>query len=675
MRDLGTSILRALRSPKVVNVIGLGLVALVVLWLLVNFVKNPTDFINVGLDGLTRGTIYGVVALGYTLVYGILQLINFAHGDVFALSGLVASTMLLTVFDLTGDSSSVAVVGAIAVTLAITIPLFAAINGSIERVAYRPLRNAPRLAPLITAVGMSFIVQNVSLGLYGVDYESGSNLIPQGDAITIGEVQITWKLVSALLIIVPSLVLLSWFVTYTRQGKAMRAVAQDTEASAMMGINVNRTISITFFIAGSLAAVAGLVFLLEYNIRYDTGFELGLIAFTAAVLGGIGNLAGAVLGALLIGFIQSFNEGLDVAGPRRRLDQVDRVRHPHRGARVPSRGPPRRTNARGRMSLSDRARAYYAAGRNAWIVPLVLALGVLYPWYAETLQSLPLIGDFIPSTSSMVVMLAFTMMAVGLNIVVGYAGLLDLGYVAFYAVGAYTAGWFASQQFDQVTFHFWTNASEDKTGIHISMWVVLIIAGLLTLFAGVLIGLPTLRLRGDYLAIVTLGFGEIVPQVVRNGDNFGGFDLTHGSFGIAPIDGVGFPGLGLAGAARELPAVVGACHVVLLAAFALLLITVFCSVRLRDSRLGRAWIAIREDETAAAAMGVPLMRTKTWAYAIGAFFGGVAGAYYASFKSAAFPADFYFQFSVFLLCMVILGGMGSVWGVIVGGMILVVPGP
>jgi branched-chain amino acid transport system permease protein len=315
MGDTRARVLRTLRNPKLVNSIGLCLVALVGVWLVVNFVKGPAEFLNVAIDGLTRGSIYGVVALGYTLVYGILQLINFAHGDVFSLSGLVASTVLLSVLGLTGDSSNLAVVGGIVLTLAITIPLFAVVNATIERVAYRPLRHASRLTPLITAVGMSFIVSNVSLALYGVDYESGSELIPQGAAFTIGDIRVTWKLIVALAIIVPALVALSWFVGYTRQGKAMRAVSQDTEASAMMGINVNRTISVTFFIAGALAAVAGLVFLLEYNIRFDTGFELGLIAFTAAVLGGIGNLPGAVLGALVIGFVQSFNEGLTWFAP------------------------------------------------------------------------------------------------------------------------------------------------------------------------------------------------------------------------------------------------------------------------------------------------------------------------------------------------------------------------
>ena len=170
---------------------------------------------------------------------------------------------------------------------------------------------------------------------------------------------------------------------------------------------------------------------------------------------------------------------------------------------------------------------------------------------------------------------------------------------------------------------------------------------------------------------MTLGFGEIVPQAVRNADNVFGFDLTHGTFGISPIDS---PGFGAIGASLGLPASYQQsferAQWFYWTALALLLITIFCSVRLRDSRLGRAWIAIREDETAAAAMGVPLMRTKTWSYALGAFFGGVAGAFYSSFRSGAFPADFYFNISVFLLCMVILGGMGSVWGVLLGGMIL-----
>jgi branched-chain amino acid transport system permease protein len=315
--------------------------------------------------------------------------------------------------------------------------------------------------------------------------------------------------------------------------------------------------------------------------------------------------------------------------------------------------------------LPDLAREVRAGGpgRTYAIIAGLIVLALIYPSIVEGLQDLPLIGDFIPRTDSMVVMIVFTMMAVGLNVVVGYAGLLDLGYVAFYAAGAYTAGWLASGHFEDISFDFLSSAREGAPGLHISMWLVLIIAGVFTTIVGILIGLPTLRLRGDYLAIVTLGFGEIVPQFVRNADSIGGFDLTNGTFGISPIDSVAIGGFVFRTESNR-------AELYYWVAVGLLLFTVFCCWRLQDSRLGRAWIAIREDETAAAAMGVPLMRTKTWSYAIGAFFGGVAGAFYASFKAGAFPADFFFNISVFLLCMVILGGMGSLWGVILGGMIL-----
>jgi branched-chain amino acid transport system permease protein len=304
----------------------------------------------------------------------------------------------------------------------------------------------------------------------------------------------------------------------------------------------------------------------------------------------------------------------------------------------------------------------------------LLAIAAAYPFYLSSLPSgnVPLIYSF-PSVRSAVTILVFTTMAVGLNVVVGYCGLLDLGYVAFYAIGAYTAGWLASGQFQQVRFHFGSvGVVHSANGIHISIWLVLLIAALLTALGGILIGLPTLRLRGDYLAIVTLGFGEIIPQFVRNADSLHGFDLTHGTFGISPIDSPGFgdtlqDSLGLPSAYSQQ---FDADRLFFWTALGILIVTIVCCIRLRDSRLGRAWIAIREDETAAGAMGIPLMRTKTWAYAIGAFFGGAAGAYIASFNAGAFPSQFSFNISVFLLCMVILGGMGSIWGVVIAGAIL-----
>ncbi len=313
--------------------------------------------------------------------------------------------------------------------------------------------------------------------------------------------------------------------------------------------------------------------------------------------------------------------------------------------------------------------------RGATLPAVVIFLAFLYPYYRDSLFEIPVFGPF-PTVDTAVTMTIFIMMAIGLNIVVGYAGLLDLGYVAFYAMGAYTAAWFASPHFGESgTFHFGSvGVNPEAAGFHVSIWILVFVAAIFTALIGVIIGLPTLRLRGDYLAIVTLGFGEIMPQIARNGDDLfsTGFNLTNGAQGINPIDPPGF--------GETLERWVGLPADYLTAeeslrwfywtALVLLLFTVFCSVRLRDSRLGRAWVAIREDETAAAAMGIPLMRTKTWAYAAGAFFGGIAGAYYASFKSGTFPDDFFFNISVFILCMVILGGMGNVWGVIVGGAFL-----
>jgi branched-chain amino acid transport system permease protein len=295
---------------------------------------------------------------------------------------------------------------------------------------------------------------------------------------------------------------------------------------------------------------------------------------------------------------------------------------------------------------------------------------------------------------AMVIVAVYVMMALGLNMVVGYCGLLDLGYVAFFAIGAYAAAWFASPHFARpdlntglpsIDFNLGAvGVFEGIGGIHISIWLVLLIGALITAVAGVLIGLPTLRLRGDYLAIVTLGFGEMVAQVARNGDELQlGFNLTNGPPGINPVDSPGFgnwlqDAVGLPTVFRDafgwwqgpVDSVGDVVDLMYWGALALVLVTLFCSIRLRDSRLGRAWIAIREDETAAAAMGVPLMRTKTWSYASGAFFGGVAGVWFASFQQAVFPDTFNFNVSVFILCMVILGGMGNVWGVIAGAAFL-----
>ena len=291
--------------------VGLLLVGLVVAWLLVNFIKTPDDFVNNLIIGTTNGAVYGLIAIGYSLVYGILELINFAHGDVFMLGGMISATLVSSVFSLSGSEGFFTTWPLVILTLVIAMVGCGILNATIEVVAYRPLRSAPRLAPLITAIGVSFILQNVGLAWKGPNFVSVPDVFPHGNVFSFHTVEYQWNKLVVVMITVPVLALLVYLVQYTKQGKAMRATAQDMDAAAMMGINVNRTVSFTFLIAGALAGAAGLLYALYVTtVRFDQGFQLGLIAFTAAVLGGIGNLPGAVLGAVTIGLVQSWNEGL-----------------------------------------------------------------------------------------------------------------------------------------------------------------------------------------------------------------------------------------------------------------------------------------------------------------------------------------------------------------------------
>jgi branched-chain amino acid transport system permease protein len=265
--------------------------------------------------------------------------------------------------------------------------------------------------------------------------------------------------------------------------------------------------------------------------------------------------------------------------------------------------------------------------------------------------------------------LAYSVMALGLNIVVGFAGLLDLGYVAFYALGAFTIGWFGSGFYAQVNhgkgIHVGVTGFVNKLpGIHFNFLLVLVAAVIVCAVFGVLIGLPTLRLRGDYIAIVTLAFGEIIGRVAINGDSLKpfGYAVTAGRQGITPIDSPDLPGLSEFGPLNLRPWY--------WTALGMALLVLFVNFRLRDSRLGRAWIAVREDEVAAASMGVPLVRTKLLAYATGAAFGGMAGAFFAAYFNTVNADQFEFSFSIFILAMIILGGLGSIWGVVVGAIVL-----
>jgi branched-chain amino acid transport system permease protein len=270
---------------------------------------NLTRLGNNLADGLSNGPIWALVALGYTLVYGIIELINFAHGEIFMI-GAFSSFALYGVLGLTAQTGTAGLAGGLLVTLLVAMAVSGSLNVMIEKVGYRPLRGAPKLAPLITAVGFSFILQNVGILWLGASQRSVPDLIhSQKEVVDLFGISISRGDILAIVVTVPLVFLLTAFVGRSRLGKAMRATAQDPEAARLMGINVDTTISLTFLLGGLLAGAAGLInTLYQTNVWYFQGFTAGLIAFTAAVMGGIGNLRGAVLGGLIIGCIQQISD-------------------------------------------------------------------------------------------------------------------------------------------------------------------------------------------------------------------------------------------------------------------------------------------------------------------------------------------------------------------------------
>jgi branched-chain amino acid transport system permease protein len=336
-------------------------------------------------------------------------------------------------------------------------------------------------------------------------------------------------------------------------------------------------------------------------------------------------------------------------------------------------------------ALSGMAAAYRSdlrhRRRRTTILTAIIVVGLLYPLlnqyflegFSRNVFPLPL-----PDATVMTFMTIFAIMAVGLNIVVGFAGLLDLGYVAFYAIGAYVAAFLSSPHWSALglNFTFLGNVAPGAQGIHLPFWIIVPIAVLVVATFGALLGAPTLRLRGDYLAIVTLGFGEIVPLVFKNlssltiAFNLGpinvalnNVNLTGGVQGINPIDPPFLPFLNVNFGARSGPLAV-------YLGLVLLAVTVVVARNLEHSRIGRAWMAIREDETAAEMMGVNTVRTKLLAFALGASAAGIAGAFQAAYLGATTSDFFAFSTSILVLIMIILGGIGNIWGAIVGAFTL-----
>jgi branched-chain amino acid transport system permease protein len=299
------------RPPRAIRALverglGLTLVGGVALWLILTAINDPRGFLENALVGVNNGALYALIALGYTLVYGIIELINFSHGDLFMLSTVLSGFFVVTL--LSATSATVKAFGVMALGLVVVMMAAAALNVAAERLAYRRLRRAPKLAPLITAVGLSFVYQWGGVRSNGSAPRTWTTILGE-TGFDVGGVHVRWATLVVIGVTVPLLLLMTWIVQNTRQGKAMRATAQDQDAARLMGIDVDRTIAFTFGLGGAMAGAAGLLYLESIGTtRWDAGFRLGLIAFTAAVFGGIGRLDGAVLGGFTIGIIQSLND-------------------------------------------------------------------------------------------------------------------------------------------------------------------------------------------------------------------------------------------------------------------------------------------------------------------------------------------------------------------------------
>lgn len=613
-------------------------------------------FAQLLVNALALGAIYALAAVAYTLIYGILELINFAFGEMFMLAAFFTISLMLNDVELFGLTVSMP---AFSFWIAAPLAIVAAggVGWAIERIGYRPLRFAPRLAPLITAIAISVILQSFAQTIWGPqEIPFPRFALTAAPPLVIGNVYISVVQIFVVIVAAVSMLCLHLYVKKSRAGRAMRATAQDINTARLMGIPVNRVIAQAFIIGSMLAGIAGILYGAVYGFAHPTmGFLPGLKALVAAVLGGIGNIPGAMLGGIVLGFAETFGAGYIPNGSAYRdaiafgILALLLVFRPQGllGIKLPD-----HHSERGGLSLE---------ARRTWLDRAVVRLSGavsnvgIRNGGGFALAGLLLLACLAVGWQSdhwgrvMLYVFLYAGLASGLNVIVGFAGLLDLGYVAFWAVGSY----FTSIIFVEVLVNAY---GFDPAALWWLFFVNIVLGGAFAGLLAVLLGYPTLRLRGDYLAIMTLGFGEIVRIVITNW-----VGLTRGPMGIRGI---------------PLPAIFGVemTSIVALIALAAALVAAVVGIvaLLTRSYVGRAWEAIREDETAANAMGIGTSRYKLLAYAVSGFFGGVMGVFYAHTQQFISPMSFTLFENIVLLMLVVLGGMGTLWGPLVGAAVWII---
>lgn len=604
------------------------------------------------LNGLLMGAIYALAAVAYTLVYGVVKMVNFAFGELFMLGAFLTVTLMLeqvtlfeTVLPMPGFGFGTAA--------AIAMAVVAALGGLIDRVAYKPLRSAPRLAPLISSIAVSVILQSLAQAAWGPgtvrfpgDPFGALPALPLGTGLVVEGPE--WVVI---LLALATMAAVHLFVHRTELGSAMRAAAQNPMAASLVGIPVDRVVGAAFMLGSALAALAGIMYASTFQFAGATmGFAPGLKALTAAVLGGIGSVPGAALGGVLLGLVESMAGGYLPHGAVYQevvsfvvliLLLIFRPQ-----------------GLLGRKEMNSAAPGSLTSGRGvqpgAWLRGLLAQLDALFSarWLQQPRARLALLGlalaagVAIPSDywlGILVLVLVYGMLATGLNVVVGYAGLLDLGFVAFWSIGAY---------FTAIVF---IDGIQGALGQDVgAYWWLLyphfVLGGLLAAAAAAVLGYFTLRVRGDYLAIMTLGFGEIIRIVSTNW-----VSLTNGPMGLR-----GIPYPRLFGWEFDSPRL----HYFMALALAVGLVVLVS--RLTRSYVGRAWVALREDEDAAEAMGVSGTRYKLLAYACSGFLGGVVGVFFAHYVRFISPANFTLFENILILLLVVLGGLGTLAGPFIG---------
>ena len=576
-------------------------------------------------NGLALGSVYALLAIGFSMIYGILRMMNFAHGDLYAFSSILIAAMIADVYPIWIALPTGVVVGAL-------------IGVLIERVCYRPLRFVDRSVAIVSSLGAAFVLRNASEFLFGVRPSPFPLLLGQRQ-LDLAGVNFPLAGFFVLLVALGSIALFTLFLRRSKLGTGILYVAQDIPTASLMGIPINRTIVLVYVLGGALGVVGGILYGSIYGVVFPAmGFPGTIKAFVAAIIGGIGNLTGALIAGLFLGVIETLVVvyGADLFGlPPGYRDAVAFVILIVFLLFKP-------TGLMGtRVSMSE-VGAAATMGYSAVARRTVSLLGVvdvprwaIWPGLVAAALLLPQIVDdpYLLRIACLVMM--YSISVLGMNLVLGYCGQFHFGQAGFMAIGAYTTALLMLR-------------------LDVNFVPALIASGALAFFFGVLIGIPAIRVRSDYLALVTFAFGEIVRLFILNSD------FTRGPMGL--------PGI-------PLPELFGFQIASMTAFFyyalALLVLSYFLCVRVTQSFIGRAWRAIYEDETAAEAMGINTARYKILAFGLSCFLGGISGAYMATLSRFIAPNSFGVDLSILVIIMLVLGGLGNLWGSIVGAAIMI----